>query len=170
MRKILVVEPRRMLQQAITLSLIADHEVKLITAIPSGEAPWMTEYDALVIDAAALREQNGLSGQMVQNLLHASIPIIWIENSDIELAPKRDKVVVVKEPIEKKTLLLALAQCLQIPTASTSGSPSAQRKTTKGSSKSPRRENKTGVAAKQPGSQVIELVDVVEEGPANKSD
>ncbi len=159
-----------MLQQAIALSLIPDHEVQLRDAIPSIEGSWRKEWDAVVIDAGTLREASALSGEMLRTLESARIPIVWIENSDAAHAPACEQLVVIKEPLDKQALLSALAQCVKTATATTDRSASIKREQTQGTSEIPPQENKTGAAMSQTDPEFIELVDVVDVGAGEKSD
>ena len=165
MSKILVVEPRRMLRQAIALILIPDHEVRFSAFIPPAEDGRIKECDVLVVDANALREQNSGSPQSVYDLQDSGVPTIWIEDRDGELTPKRNKILVVKGPIEKEAILSALAECLNLPKTSPNGDALAQPKTSESLSKTWPAKKKS-VAA---GTQLIELVDVVEDGLAQEN-
>jgi hypothetical protein len=63
MSKILVVEPRKILQQAIRLALCPDHEVQLETNLLDPKPSTIKNFDLAIIDAAALRDANMLGAQ-----------------------------------------------------------------------------------------------------------
>jgi hypothetical protein len=166
MGKILVVEPRRMLQQALSLILVPDHELRFTARIPSVDDRSVTEYDVLIVDAASLREQNSLGAQEVCALQDSGVPTLWIEDSDVEFAPQPGNFVIIQRPIEKKALLSALAECLSATKTSANGEAFTQPKTSENRVKT-QAEKKDSVAG---GAQVIELVDVVEEEPIHRND
>ena len=60
MSRILVVEPRNILRQAISLALFPDHEVQMATFLPDSNAAAVKEFDLVIIDSAALRETQHL--------------------------------------------------------------------------------------------------------------
>ena len=58
MSRILVVEPRNILRQAISLALFPDHEVQTATFLSDSNAAIAKEFDLVIIDSAALGETN----------------------------------------------------------------------------------------------------------------
>jgi len=166
MSKILVVEPWKMLQQAIALTLIPDHQVSLSAAIPTVEEMSAREYDALIIDATALKEHNRLNAEGISALQEWGIPTLWIEDDNTRFAPTHEKAFVIKRPIEKKTILSAVAACLTRPRIPSHENKIAQQLSTKDSSKN--RPEKKASDTSAADAQLIELVDVIEEGPPQK--
>lgn len=166
MSKILVVEPWKMLQQAIALILIPDHEVRLNAALPKAEDAESREYDILIVDAAALKEQDRLSGAEVRAVEKVGIPTIWIGKNDMESVPNHDKLFTVNPPIEKGAILSAVAECLKLLTVSADkdivAQPSAMRDDAQTRSANKESESAGGET------QLIELVDVIEEGRTPK--
>ena len=108
----------------------------MMTTIPEAEA--LQHFAAVIVDAAALRENDSLSAQALRALESWETPMLWID-TDPPRPPQRDKLIVVKRPLSRKAMREALALCLG---------------------------QSTAAAAKEPN--VIELVDVVEAGPSGK--
>jgi hypothetical protein len=160
MSKILVVEPHRMLQQAIGLSLFPEHEVTFADALPHRNAAEISGYDAVVLDAAALREKNAFSPEAARAIQRWKIPMIWLETGDGPVAPSRQTCVVLQRPVAKERLLAALADCLGV----------ARAKRVENASTVAREPSRVSlVSANGPSkphideARIIELVDVVEE-------
>jgi len=165
MSKILVVEPRKILQQAIRLALYPDHEVQLETNLSDKEPSAIKNFDLAIIDAAALRDVNASGAQHLRAVQGWKIPKIWIDEAERVRAPGRDKLVVLTKPIQKETLQSAVATCLgaSLP-AKQNGTGRRSATGTTGSSGTPASDSST-----TPGATIIELVDVVEEPPERKS-
>ena len=162
MSKILVVEPRKILQQAIRLTLWPDHEVQLETNLTDKEPSAIKNFDLAIIDAGALRNVSVLGTQLLRAVQGWKIPKIWIDEAERVQAPSRNKLMVLTKPIQKETLQSAVATCL-------GGSlPAKQNGTGRLSAK-----GATGATAKDSRNPavapIIELVDVVEESPERKS-
>jgi hypothetical protein len=150
MGKIFLIEPHRVLQQAIALSLFPEHDVRVANAADPSTIAALNEIDLLIIDAAALREGGHLSPEMNRAIQSSSIPTVWIDDDDSSLPPKRDKLAVVLKPIESGALQSALAGLL---------APASARK----ERKTPTRKAKAG---REP--ELIDLVEVVEEEPPSE--
>lgn len=156
MSKILVVEPYRILQRAITLSFFPQHQVEVTEQVPEMNALEERSCDVAIIDAAALREKNR-AGDLNRRLRDWPIPIIWLEENISTAAPIRDKLVVLHKPIARNDLLAALARC------------QAKESTIPLTDGGEKLRNETGSADTElkPDSdhraQIIDLVDVVEE-------
>jgi DNA-binding NtrC family response regulator len=152
MGKILVIEPQRVLQQAIAMALHSDNDVELTDAIP--ESLNVKEFDAVIVDAASLRERSGLGAQAVRTIEAWQLPTIWIDDDGSEQAPNRDKFVILKQPVSREALLASLGKCLKPLEAKTAA---AERET-----------DSTKSATSNEPEKFIDLVDVVEEEPANQ--
>ena len=156
MSKILVVEPFKILQRAIAVSLFPEHQVQLTEQVPEMSAIEQRSYDLAIIDAGALREKN-TAGDLNRRLQDWSIPIIWLEEASSTVAPVRDRLLVLRKPIVRNDLLAALARC------------QAQRPTFPPAEAGEKLQNKTALVDThvKPDSEqkatIIELVDVVEE-------
>src|SRR5918994_4268669 len=110
MSKILVVEPYKILQRAITVSVFPEHEVQITDDLPEMNAFEQRSYDIVVIDAGALRERNTV-GDLNRRVEGWRIPTIWLEETISTVVPTRDKLVILRKPILMNDLLSALAQC-----------------------------------------------------------
>jgi hypothetical protein len=110
MSRILVIQPYKMLQHAFSVALFPEHQVQVMEAIPDAMA--MKEFDAVVVDAGALREQNSLAASELRKVQGWKIPTVWIEKETEAQAPAREKLVVVDRPSGKEALRKALAECL----------------------------------------------------------
>ena len=110
MNTILVIEPHKMLQHAIALSLFPQYQTRMIAVVPaSGEIQGI---DAVIVDAASLRESHGLTPQAMALLRDWQVPMVWIDNADSSLVPAREKLIVIERPIGRQSLQKALAECL----------------------------------------------------------
>ena len=151
MSKILVVEPHRMLQQAIALALFPEHEVKIGPAIPESSA--LKDFDAVIVDLGPLGESDEAFVQGVRAVQSWKVPTVWVQGSSHEPTPQRENLIPINTPIEKKVLLSALAECL--------GTISKEKRLDKAAGSSRVRENQGDAAASD--SEVIELLEIVEE-------
>jgi hypothetical protein len=158
MGKILVVEPRKILQQAIRLALYPDHEVQLQTNLSDQEPP-VKNFDLAIIDAAALRDVNVPGTQSLRAVKGWKIPKIWIDEAQRVQAPGRDQLVVLTKPIQKETLQSAVATCLGV---SLHAKQNGAKKTTGSGATAA---SDSGTTA---GPVIIELVDVIEEVPERR--
>ena len=154
MSKILVVEPHRMLQQAIVLALFPEHEVKSASALP--EPSELEDFAAVIVDAESLGEPGEESASAIRAVHGWKIPTLWVQGPSNGPAPQREKLVVLKTPIEREVLLSALAECL--------GTASKQTRLEKPAGSVRAKDSRAGAAAAAGGPEVIELLEVVEEG------
>ena len=167
MSKILVIQPHKMLQQAIALSLFPDHELQMAESIPDSSA--VKDFDALIIDAASLKETNGLSAPGIRAVQGWKVPTIWIEGAESSQTPSRDNLVRIKRPIAREALLSALAECLGRSFGPKRSAPATEaRQGERSSSKAAAKEKKSSASATAQQARFIELVEVVEEGPGVK--
>jgi hypothetical protein len=154
MKTILIIEPHKMLQHAIAISLFPQYQTRVAAGIPvPGE---IKDVDAVIIDAASLREINGLTAQAMASIQVCKMPLIWIDDGDSP--PVRNaKSLPVKRPIGKQSLQNAVAECLD-ETSKTmrNGSPPAAAR------------HGARALTHQTEAKVIELVDVVQDPSATK--
>ncbi len=160
MDTILVIQPHKMLQHAIALSLFPQYQTRMTPVIPEfGE---IKDVDAVIIDAASLRETHGLTAQAMVSLQAWKVPMIWIDTGDSSLVPTREKLVVVKRPISRQSLQKAVAECLG----------ESAKTIRKGSAPARDQKERPTVHAvvneKIVKAEVIELVDVVQDAPKRK--
>jgi len=156
MSKILVIQPHRMLQQAIALFLFPAHEVQMRDTVPESLSD--NDFDAVIVDAVSLQETAGAASQTLRAVQNWRVPTIWIESGESSQAPQRDKLVLMKRPIAREALESSLAKCLD-----TSIAPTAARDQAKAA------KEKKDTSAAAPDSKVIELVDVVEDDSGQKA-
>ena len=112
MGKILLIEPHRVLQQAIALSLFPEHDVRVEDGAGASTAAVLDGMDLVIVDAAALRESSRLSPELLRAIQGSPVPTLWIEENESADPPKRDKLVVVMKPIENAAFQSALADLL----------------------------------------------------------
>ena len=154
MSKILVVEAHRMLQQAIALALFPEHEVKTASALP--EPSELEGFAAVIVDAESLGEPGEASAPAIRAVHGWKVPTLWVQGSANGPAPQREKLVVLKTPIEREVLLSALAECL--------GTASKETRLEKAAGSARAKDSRAGATAAAGGPEVIELLEVVEEG------
>jgi hypothetical protein len=163
MSKILVVEPQRILQQAMILSLFPQHDVELAADVSENGTPDGKGFDLVIIDAAALRDANALRGSVPPVAQEWKLPTIWIQDGGGPPAPSGGRIVVVKRPIQKDALQSAIAECLaDSSTSKRKASRSVPDQGVPGSSKNTTKKVRTASRSESPSARVIELVDVVE--------
>ena len=159
MSQILVVEPRHILRQAISLALSRDHEVQVATNLSDSHVAASPGCDLVIIDAAALRDTSSAS-RLVPTVQAWKVPTIWIDDAGSGQTPARDKLVVLNTPIQRDNLQAVVATCL--------GISSVKQDSAKAAATEPMTRNHETTASASQGLQVIELVDVVAEPPGLK--
>ena len=112
MSRILVVEPRNILRQAISLALFPDHEVQFVALLSDSNAALVKEFDLVIIDSAALNETGNSITEILQRLQGWKIPTIWIDDTGRGPTAAYDKLIVLTSPIQKDTLQSAITKCL----------------------------------------------------------
>jgi DNA-binding NtrC family response regulator len=164
MGKILVIQPHRMLQQALVLALFPDHEVQAIESLPESSA--VKDFDAVIVDAGSLVESGGAAAQGIRAVQSWTVPTVWVEGVQSAQPPKRDKLVAVRRPITRDALQSAVAECLELASTSKRNGPvTAQSQEDRMAGKAKAKEQMTGGISEPAEARVIELVDVVEAGP-----
>lgn len=165
MGKILLIEPQRIVRQAISLCLFPEHEVRSEEGVTGSLAASFRDYDLLIVDGAALREKNQLTPELTRAIQECKTPTLWLEEDKPGQPLKCEKLLVVKKPIEREEFQSAVASFLApsaIPKRRVRPStpPGARMD-------APGRETKkaAGESSQQETFQFIDLVDVVEEPP-----
>src|SRR5262245_30395986 len=157
MIKILLIEPDKMLRQALSVALFPEFEIKFAQKLPDS-AP--AGFDALIVDAAALREGNLMPKAGIERASKWNLPMVWIETGK-SLQTAAPHCVQVDRPLTKHALRSALALCL---------SADAERKSKKSADSKKatvkRKDLDSTSEVVGDGGNFIELVDVVEEGSA----
>ena len=169
MSRILVVEPQKILQQAIVLFFFPDHEVELNEKVSENETRVVKDFDLAIVDAAALREANMLGAQLSRTVEGWKIPTIWIDDAAGSQAPAGKQLVVLGRPMQRDALQAAVAKCLGTSSSSNqNGTTSISAIDRTGLLEITAAEASAADAVEAMGSPVIELVDVVEEEPGRK--
>jgi len=158
MSKILLIEPERILKQAISLFLFPEHEVEE-TSSQSADSSTLKEYDLLIVDGSALRDRNHLTQEFTRTIQRSDIPTVWLGEDESSLSFEREKLLFVKKPIERDEFLSAMDSLI---------SPKTPRKS--GGEETGPRDGKKQTRGQQKDTQFIELEDVVSgKAPPNKS-
>jgi hypothetical protein len=153
MGKILIVEPYRTLQQAISAVLVSEHEVESRPVLEASETAG--DYDLVVIDAAAVKDRN----EAIHALQSCTAPVLWLQGEGFPEPSGPHPSASLKMPLERNSFLSAVNELL-------SGKAPAKRQ--------PAGDKVAGseaaAAGKQPSeskdeadSQLIDLVDIVEQ-------
>ncbi len=154
MKTILIVEPYKILQYAIAVSLFPQYDARMAAVVSLGEIEGV---DAVVIDASSLRETGALTAEAMAWLQQCDLPVVWIDKDNVPPARKA-KSVLIETPVERNNLQKALAECLD-ETAKTMRNGSAP-----ASGDADRLAVHVSAGEAQP--EIIELVDVVQEESA----
>jgi hypothetical protein len=163
MGKIVLIEPRKVLQQAIALSLFPEHDVQVKETVDAAEINAFHDIDLLVVDAAGLRENEKLSPEINRAIQDSKVPTMWIEEGESNHPPKREKLAVVMKPIDSAAFQSALTILLSPSSAKKEpqkkAAPAEQKaEKSKGGAKKVARGT-----AEQSAADLIDLVEVVEE-------
>jgi hypothetical protein len=169
MSTILLIHRHRMLQQAIAVALFPEHDVRVADAIPETAA--VDDVDLVIVDAASADDPDGLVDRAAQAVRQWNMPVVWLEGAGSLRAPKRDKMLVIKTPIQKDALLAALAELLASPAKSAQGSQPPSRLPQGSSSQAAAANSADAPMPAANDKKVIDLLEVVAEplGPTSKS-
>jgi hypothetical protein len=155
MGKILIVEPYRILQQAISAALVNEHEVESREVLEVSQLETVNEYDLVVIDAASVQDDNNVT----HALRSSKAPLLWLQTDELSAPLRQDQFASLKMPLERSSFLSAVSELL-------SGKPSP-RSELPGDKKSGFQAAAPGQQASQPedqaNSELIDLVDIVEQ-------
>ena len=91
MGKIVLVEPHKVLQQAIALSLFPEHEVQVEETVSASGIAALQGIDLLIVDAAALRDSDRLSPEIARAIQSSPIPTVWIDEDEAARAGAYDR-------------------------------------------------------------------------------
>ena len=154
MGKVLLIEPDRIVKQAISLLLFSHHEVQDEASSQATDIDALKEYDLLIVDGSALLEKNQLTKEFTRTIQHCGISTLWLEEDESQRPFKREKLLFVKKPIERETFLSALNSLLSPETLKKAGAGGVASRERKGQ--------------KQKEPELIELLDVVDKQPLPK--
>jgi len=148
----------------------------------------LTGFDAVIVDVGSIGESDGDFEPAIRAVQSWKVPTVWVEGASAGQAPKREKLVAISSPIEKEVLLSALAECLGIPAKVKRLDPSTRSPALAGDSRSgfrptgvldgatgspvglhkvagsSRPKDNQSAAAAAGDAEVIELLEIVEEG------
>lgn len=167
MAKILLIQPHKMLQQAIVLALFPEHHVKVSEKIPEAEPGG--EVDLVIIDHAALCERDAAVTGDFRAVESWRLPVIFIGPAAVDDKATSKKRRQLNMPFQRDDLRTAVADSL----GSGDQRRSRSRKSPLLSSASPVPAMEKTSAAESGGiipdngKEVIELTDVFEEAPAH---
>jgi hypothetical protein len=150
-----------MLQHAFSVALFPEHQVEVMEMIPDAAA--VKNVDLVIVDAAALRERDSLATRELGDVQNWKTPTIWIDRAAVAQAPTSDKLMVIDQPIGKDALQKALAECLGTVNAAKQ---SVNAKSSRAESPSSTKEENNETTDVE--GQVIDLVEIVEEGSARE--
>ena len=158
MSKILIIEPYKILRHAFAIALSNAHPVEIVTTIP--DAGTLLSADLVIVDAAALRQQNAWTEQGIRAVQNRKLPTIWIDFDGKTHVPAEDRLRRFKWPLAKDTLRKVVAECL----GGIDGSSQPHPKNAEAPASTTRRSAELTSVRSAPGGEkkVIELVDVVE--------
>ena len=164
MAKLLIIEPHKLLQQAIALALFPEHEARVEAAPNAAAIGDLQGIDLIVFDAGALRDRDQLSPELLRAVQQTPVPVLWLDDDAEARPPKRDKLELVATPIEREALQTALATLL-------SGATPPPRRKTRAAAEPKAAESKASrkkPAADSEPSEIplIDLVEIVEGEPA----
>jgi DNA-binding NarL/FixJ family response regulator len=164
MAKVLIIEPHKLLQQAIALALFPEHEARVEAAPTAAAIGELQGIDLIVLDAGALRDRDQLTPEVLRALQQTPVPVLWLDDDAEARPPKRDKLELVAKPIERDALQTALARLI-------SGGASPPRRKARAASEPKAAESKA--SRKKPAGDsepseipLIDLVEIVDGEPA----
>lgn len=167
MSKILLIEPHKILRQAIALCLYPEHEIEVQENAKGLSVESLAGYDLIVVDGVALREIGQLSAELSRAIEGTRAKVFWLEEGDGPRPVKSENLVVVKKPIDREAFQAAVTNCLSPPQKAreTKSAAPASATTREGPAK---RTKRRAEDPRQPTLQFIDLVEVVEEEPSAK--
>jgi hypothetical protein len=158
MGKVLLVEPHAALQRALSLVFFPEHQVRIEEKLtPSLITDAGGEYQLLVVDVAALRENGHWSQDLSRAIKRSKLPLLWLDVNESAPPPDRARLVVVRKPLVRGAFQAALAALFSGKAAS-----GTEKR------KHPAVVGKEETTTEQAAFDFIDLVDVVEEGRPRK--
>ena len=163
MSRILVVQPSRMLQQALAFVLASEHQIRVTDILPeSAAAP---EVDLVIVDAAVLREDELAVGKL-DALYRWQIPVVWLGAGLPPIDSVPGNSVSLPSPLDRESLTKAVADILRSSTRETPQPAITKFATADALEQTTAKAMQSNPAAAENEQEVIELVEVVEEQPA----
>jgi len=167
MGRILLIEPQKILRQAISLALFQQHDVQVEESLGAAQLASLKDYDLLIVDGAALQESKQLNAEITRAIQGCKTPTLWLEEPGASQAPKREKLLVVRKPIEREPFQSAVDSFLSGETGPKKGARPAS-PVVGAKPPAPKQETwkKADASPEQGSFGFIDLVDVVEEDPS----
>jgi hypothetical protein len=150
MGKILIVEPYRTLQQAISAVLVSEHEVESRPVLEESETAG--DYDLVVIDAAAVKDRN----EAIHALQSCKAPVLWLQAEGFPEPPGPHPSASLKMPLERSSFLSAVSELLS---GKAKRQPAGDKKAV---AEAAAAGTQPSESKDQADSQLIDLVDIVE--------
>jgi hypothetical protein len=160
MAKILVIQPHKMLQQAIVVALFPEHHVQVSEKVPEAEPAG--EMDLVIIDYAALRGRNPSAASEIRALEGWRLPVILIGAAAVGDKALSKNYRRLNTPVQRDDLRTAVTESLGSSVQRRSFSAVA----TSSSAPAVPATKKTSAGSPDNRKEVIELTDVIEESPA----
>ena len=165
MSKILVIEPYRILQQGIAISLYPENDVQLLDGVP--EKLSSNDFDAAIVDVTSLRQCNPLDAAALRAIQGWKLPTIWIDDEASARVSNHGEAVMLQPPVDRQALVAALRECLGAASSGKDKAPVGQRSEDKRRSSEAMAKEKTSDTPD--AAEIIELTDIVEAEPGTKT-
>lgn len=166
MGKILLVEPSRILRQAISLFLFPENEVHAQERITDPKTESLEGYDLLILDGPELRDHGWWSAELEQSVQSSGVPVLWLEDENGIEHAAQGKHSVLKKPVVRDTLRTAAGSFLSADAPQKKrGRQTAPREDQTQAARKPEAEESPPELPQQGAFQFIDLVDEVEEEP-----
>lgn len=165
MAKILLIEPQGILRQAVSLYLFPEHEVRSEEGVTGSLVGSFRDYDLLIVDGAALRENDQLTPELNRAIQQCKTPTLWLEEDKTGQPFKREKLLVVKKPIEREAFQSAVASFLAPATTPRRRASSSTPPSRRTDALALETKKVAGESPEQATFKFIDLVDVVDEQP-----
>jgi len=161
MGKILLISPKKILRQAVSLYLFPQHDVQVKSDLEEIDPKALQEYDLLIVDAPAGADGKS-DTEVTRSIQKLKTPTLWLEEAGSTPPPKRERILSLKMPIEREAFQKALDSLLSTnkPGKEKSGSQGGG-----GAGGQTPKKRGVGKEAKSPEGETkfIDLVDIVEE-------
>jgi len=163
MSRILVVEPSKMLQQALVFALASEHQIQVTDRLPRSDAA--PEVDVAIVDRAAVRDEDA-DKQELGAMREWRIPIVWL-GAEWPAAggSAPGNIVRVALPLDLESLKKALADVFAAQQAAQTGTLNSPTAAVFDPERSKRKKTESSPTAGE-NRETIELVEVIEEQPA----
>ena len=165
MSRIFVVQPYRMLQQAVIVALFPEHQVRVSDHIPESEPS--SDADLAIIDVGALRDRSGLSAGDMRAVQSWQLPIVWIGSGGSGEGTAVKNSLQLTAPLKRDELRAAVTEALRSTKGERAGAAPARKRAHVASSNKRTVEQKPDGIVADNEREVIELVEVIEDAPGD---